>query len=80
MADRNQSKLKTAAKAPVVETPSVVLERPYNDPFAYLAGVVRGEVKLSATDLSSLENNVIVVEILEAAKKSAKEGKTNNLK
>lgn len=79
-ADRNQSKLKTGAKAPVIETPSVVLERPYNDPFAYLGAVVHGEVKLTPTDLSSLENNVIVVEILEAAKKSAAEGKTIKLK
>lgn len=80
IADRNQSKLKTGSKIPEVVTPSVVLERPYNDPFAYLAAVVRGEIKISPTDLSSLENNVIVVEILEAAKRSAKEGKTVSLK
>ena len=80
MADRNESKLKANGKAPVIVTPSVVLERPYNDPFAYLSAVVHGEVKLKPTDLSSLENNVIVVEILEAARKSAKEGKTVNLK
>jgi len=80
IADRNQSKLKTGSKISEVVTPSIVLERPYNDPFAYLGAVVHGEVKLSPTDLSSLENNVIVVEILEAAKKSAKEGKTISLK
>jgi hypothetical protein len=32
------------------------------------------------TDLSCLENNMIVVEILEAARKSAKEGKVVYLK
>ena len=80
MADRNQSKLKTSSKSPEVVTPGVVLEKPFDDPFSYLAAVVHGEVKLSPNDLSSLENNVIVVEILEAAKKSAKEGKTINLK
>lgn len=80
MADRNESRLKTGAKEAVIVKPSVVLERPYNDPFAYLAAVVHGEVKLAPTDLSALENNVIVVEILEAAKKSAKEGKTIQLK
>ena len=53
---------------------------PLNDPFAYLAAVVHGEIKVRATDLSSLENNTIVVEILEAAKQSAKEGKTIYLK
>ncbi|HMJ68261.1 MAG TPA: Gfo/Idh/MocA family oxidoreductase [Cyclobacteriaceae bacterium] len=80
MADRSQSKLKTGAKTPEVVTPGVTLERPFNDPFAYLAAVVRGEVKLTPTDLSSLENNVIVVEILEAAKQSAKDGKAVFLK
>jgi predicted dehydrogenase len=48
---------------------------PYNEPFAYLAAVVRGQITLKPTDLSSLENNMIVVEILDAARRSAKEGK-----
>lgn len=79
-ADRNQSRLKTGAKNAEIVTPSAVLERPYNDPFAYLAAVVHNEVKLAPTDLSSLENNVIVVEILEAAKQSARDGKAVFLK
>ena len=53
---------------------------PYNDGFAYLAAVVHGDIKLKPTDLSSLENNMVVVEILEAARKSAKEGKVVYLK
>lgn len=48
---------------------------PYDDPFALLAAVVKNEITLPPYDLSSLENNMIVVEILEAAKKSAKKGK-----
>lgn len=48
---------------------------PYDDPFAYLAAVVRGEVD-PAGDLSSLENNMVVMEILEAAKTSAATGQT----
>ncbi len=52
---------------------------PFHDPFAYLAAVVRGEVKMDNTDLSSLPNNMIVMEILEAAKQSAKEGKRINM-
>jgi predicted dehydrogenase len=52
---------------------------PYNDPFSLLAAVVNGEIKLNANDLSSLENNLIVVEILEAAKESARTGKTVKL-
>lgn len=53
---------------------------PYNNPFSYFAAVIRGKIKMSQTDLSSLENNMIVVEILEAAKKSANSGKTIYLK
>ena len=44
---------------------------PYDDPFALLAAVVRGQVILPRWDLSSLENNLLVVEILDAARKSA---------
>ena len=47
---------------------------PQNDPFAYLAAVVHGEIK-SDDDLSSLKTNMVVVEIFDAARKSAKEGK-----
>lgn len=49
---------------------------PYNDPFSYLAGVVKGKVELDSSDLSSLENNITVMKILDAAKQSAKSGKT----
>ena len=49
---------------------------PYSDPFSFFAAVVNDEIKVSDLDLSSLENNMIVVEILEAAKESAKSGKT----
>jgi hypothetical protein len=40
-----------------------------------MTAVVRNEIKLLPTDLSALENNMIVMEILDAAKRSAKEGK-----
>lgn len=46
----------------------------YKDNLVYLASVLRGTIK-PGDDLSSLENNMIVVRILEAARKSAKEGK-----
>lgn len=52
---------------------------PQSDPFGYLAAVVRGEIK-SEDDLSSLKTNMVVVEILDAARKSAKEGKAIYLK
>lgn len=52
---------------------------PYNDSFLYLKAAVRGEIEVKPTDLSSLENNIIVVEILEAAIKSSKTGKAVKL-
>ncbi|MFY0593650.1 Gfo/Idh/MocA family protein [Roseivirga sp.] len=53
---------------------------PLNDPFSLLAAVVRGELSPQPTDLSALENNLIVMEILEAAKKSVASGKLIKLK
>ena len=51
------------------------LESPYNDSFRFLRAVVRNEITLQPYDLSSLENNLMVVRILDAARKSAKSGK-----
>lgn len=53
---------------------------PFNDPFAFFASAVRGETTIGPADLSSLENNIIVVEILEAAIKSHKTGKEIRLR
>ncbi len=55
------------------------LPEPYNDSFYYLKAAVRGEISVKPTDLSSLENNMIVVEILEAAIKSNETGKAVKL-
>jgi predicted dehydrogenase len=52
---------------------------PYNDPFAWFEAVIKGEIRVNPTDLSSLENNLIVVEILDAARKSARSGKVVHL-
>lgn len=52
----------------------------YNDPYAYFAGVINGSVKMKAFDLSSLENNMVVMEILDAAVRSAKSGRSVELK
>ena len=48
---------------------------PYDDPFTYLAAVVRGTITVAPTDLSALENNLVVMEILDAAQRSARTGK-----
>lgn len=50
------------------------LQAPYNDSFYYLKAAVRGEIEVKPFDLASLENNMIVMEILDAAVKSAKTG------
>jgi predicted dehydrogenase len=73
--DRTNMRMRRTEKEPETTSKAADLPAPYTDPFAYLAAVVRGEVQ-STDDLSSLQNNMIVVEILEAARKSAKEGKT----
>jgi predicted dehydrogenase len=53
---------------------------PYNDPFELFAAVIKKEITLPPYDLSSLENNMIVMEILDAAKLSAQKGKAVKLK
>lgn len=49
------------------------LPAPINDPMVYLAAQLKGEIK--GDDQSSLNYNMIVMQILDAAKRSAKEGK-----
>jgi len=51
------------------------LTAPYNDAFFYLKAAVRKEIEISPYDLSSLENNLIVVQILESAIQSSRSGK-----
>ncbi len=48
---------------------------PFHDPFTFFASAIKGETKVAPTDLSSLEINLTVVEILEAARQSSKTGK-----
>lgn len=55
------------------------LAEPYNDSFRYLKALVRGQITERPSDLSALENNLTVVEILEAAKRSARTGKAVRL-
>ena len=53
------------------------LDAPYGDPLTYLTAVVRGQIEPEG--LSSLENNLIVTEILDAARRSAETGLTVRL-
>ena len=62
----------THAEAPAPPTP-------FDDPFAYLAAAVRGEIQPASDDLSSLELNLVVMEILDAAMESARTGRRVDL-
>ena len=52
----------------------------YQDPFSYFADVIKGKIKIPKNGLYSLENNLTVVRILDAARESAATGKTVFLK
>jgi predicted dehydrogenase len=55
------------------------LQKPFDDSYHYLKALVREEINQLPYDLSSLENNITVVQILEAAIKSAMAGKAVKL-
>ncbi len=52
------------------------LPKGIHDPFAYFSKLVREDVPVKRFDLGSMENNMIVVQILEAAKHASETGKT----
>jgi predicted dehydrogenase len=78
--DRSGLKMRLTYDGPEEYKKAEELPKPHHDPFAYFAAVVRKEITVDKADLSALENNMLVVEILEAAKKSAREGKSVSLK
>ena len=61
-----------------VEQEAPKLSAPYDDSLHYFAAVVRGEIDDHGS-LSSLETNLVVSEILDAARQSATAGKTVTL-
>ncbi len=61
-----------------VEEEAPKLSAPYDDSLRYFAAVVRGEIDDHGS-LSSIETNLIVSEILDAARQSAHTGKTVTL-
>ena len=56
---------------------AVPLEAPFDNPLSYLIAVVRGEVEPAG--MSSLAANLVVTEILDAARRSAATGETVRL-
>lgn len=73
----NQMRVRIGREAETEKAPTP-LRGAEADPLSYLAAVVRGEIKPSG--LSSLEVNMVVTEILDAARLSAETGKRVDLK
>lgn len=81
--NRNTLRIRMAKGYDGYDEETLVLEErpaPYNDPFSVLEAVVRNKIQLPPHNLYSIENNLVVMEILDAARKSAKKGKTITLK
>lgn len=80
---KNNHDLLVRTNSSKTEMASLVTEKDiavYSDPFSYLADAIRGRIKMLDYGLYSLQNNLIVVRILEAARESARTGKTVKLK
>ena len=57
------------------QTKAATLEKPESNSLSYLAGVLHGQIDPDG-DLSSLETNMVVVQILDAGRRSAQTGRT----
>ena len=77
--DRATVRLRRDESSPEESRPPAALPAPRHDPVAYLAAVVRDGVRVEPTDLSALANNVTVARILDAARESARKGRTVRL-
>jgi predicted dehydrogenase len=77
--DRSTIRLRRDESAPEEERLLDARPAPLGDPFAHLAAVVRGEMVDEPEDLSALANNVTVARILDAARESARTGRTVRL-
>jgi len=77
--DRTHLRVRLGEQSPEDLREAPPREAAARDSLAYLAAVVHGDVTVADTDLSSLATNVTVVRILEAARESAKTGRTIHL-
>ena len=64
-------------KAPETRLPAPSIEPPYDESIPYLVAVVRGKIRPSG--LASVETNLVVMEILDAARQSARTGRRVDL-
>jgi predicted dehydrogenase len=74
--DRENMLLQESGKKERIPLKAAALKPGADDPFIYFANVVRGNIKMDTYDLSAPANNEVVIKILEAAKYSAKTGRT----
>jgi len=75
---KDDIRVRRAGETQETQTASKPIESPYDDSMMYLRAVVLDGAK--EEPLSSLDTNVTVTEILDAARRSAKEGKTIHLR
>ncbi len=77
----NRNTLRTRLSEAAEESRRTLPERasPDNDPFAWFKALIQGRITPASYDPSSLDNNMIVMEILDAAVRSAREGRTIQL-
>ncbi len=74
----NRNTLRTRFSEAEAETRQTLPERaaPGNDPFMYFKALIDGRITPDRYDPSSIDNNMLVMEILDAAIRSAREGRT----
>ncbi len=63
----------------IPEFSAPALSAPYDNSFRYLKAAISGEITVGPNDLCSLENNLIVMQILDAAIRSARKGEAVEL-
>ncbi len=73
--DSDRIEVRQKWQASATASKGAPLVAPYDDPLHYMEAVISGQIEEKA-DLSSLANNIIVAEILDAARQSAASGKT----
>ena len=77
--DRNNLRIRISEGYDGFKEQQLFLEKrksPYDDPFTLFAALINNEIKLAPYSPYTLENNMIVMEILQAASESAKTGRT----
>ena len=78
--DNNQMKAKGKVGTEIDYKLTTQETNTYTSPFLYFADAIRKKITIPAYGAYSMENNLIVVKILEAARNAAKTGKTIFLK